>query len=316
MLFPTAVATEARFREVAIGGRFACGLTAEGDAACWGYNRDGQLGRGDDRPSMDIALVQSTVPLQRIVAGREHACALDGSGAAYCWGSNRNGQVGDSARVRRGSFHARPVPVSGGYRYQDLIMVGGDMSCGLTRSGQVYCWGRVDLIDWNARPTSTPVLVSGDMVFESLAGDGDHVCALSNGKAYCWGENRSGQLGDGSRSRRSEPTAVQTDSLFIDLASGTDFNCGLTAAGQGWCWGANHAGPLGTGEGSFANQGWPTPQQVFGELRFRELVAGSQHVCGLATDATLYCWGDNNAGQLGTGTGGWRNIPTAALVPR
>lgn len=312
--FPTPVAAKAFFREVAIGGQFACGVTNEGDAGCWGYNRDGQLGNGTTDRGLEISLVLASVPIEQIATGEEHACALDPTGAAWCWGKNNNGQIGDGQPLSRGSYHATPVAVAGDLKFQQILAIGEDMSCGLTQSGQAYCWGLVDLMEWKASPTTSPIVASGDMVFETLAGGGDHICGLNNGRAYCWGENRSGQLGDSSNTRRPEPTAVRSDSTFVDLATGYTFSCALTVAGQGWCWGSNQSGQLGTGEGSYDNQGWNVPKPVFGEVRFREIVAGSQHVCGLATDATVYCWGDNNVGQLGTGTLGWRNIPTVVVA--
>ena len=82
--------------------------------------------------------------------------------------------------------------------------------------------------------------------------------------------------------------------------------------GQVYCWGANQSGQLGTGRGSFGNQGWNTPQLVIGDLAFRVIVAGESHTCGMVADGQVYCWGENGAGQLGSGAvgTGWRNVPT------
>ncbi|MEE8061306.1 MAG: hypothetical protein V3T16_05730, partial [Gemmatimonadales bacterium] len=311
---PTRVKTNALFAGIAVGGRFACGLTEEGDAICWGYNRDGQLGNGTTARGLEPSLTLGPEPFQSLAMGREHACALGVEGAAYCWGKNNNGQVGDGESLSRGSFHTKPVAVSGGHQYQQLVVMGADATCGLTRSGQAYCWGLVDLLDWKAKPTTTPVLVSGEMVFEDLAAGAEHLCGLNNGRAYCLGENRSGQLGDSTNTRRSTPTAVVTDSSFVSLTAGSQFTCGLTVAGQAWCWGANRSGQLGSGEGSYGNAGWNVPKQVFGEVVFRQLAAGDSHTCGLATYDGVYCWGENNIGQLGTGSQGWRNIPTVVVA--
>jgi alpha-tubulin suppressor-like RCC1 family protein len=311
---PARVATGALLAQVAVGGRFVCGLTEEGDAFCWGNNRDGQLGNGTTSSGLEPGLVLASEPLGQIVLGPEHACALDVTGAAYCWGKNNNGQAGDGKPLSRGSYYDKPVAVSGGYQYQQLVTIGADASCGLTRSGQAYCWGLVDLMNWKAKPTTTPVLVSDEMVFTLLAGGSDHLCGLSNGRAYCWGDNRAGQLGDSTNKRRPTPTAVTTDSSFVGLTAGSQFTCALTVAGQAWCWGANQSGQLGSGEGSFANQGWNLPRPVFGPVTFQQIVAGDSHTCGLATFDVVYCWGENSIGQLGTGTQGWRNIPTVVVA--
>ncbi len=308
---PTRVATEHRFLSLAVGGRFACGLTVDSLAFCWGANRDGQLGNGTTDPSLVPVPVAGSISFAGLAAGRAHACGLTAEGRAYCWGSNTDAQIGDGESWRRGSFHAEPVELVGGFRFSALVGGGWDSSCGLARSGEALCWGGVDLLKWRATPTSTPIVVSGEAHFWALAGGADHLCGLTDDATLCWGENRSGQLGNGRNDRRTKPDTVATDSVFIGLTAGAQHTCGLTMPGQVYCWGANQSGQLGTGRGAYGNQGWNTPQLVFGDLAFRVIVAGESHTCGMVADGQVYCWGENGAGQLGSGSvgTGWRNVP-------
>ena len=309
---PTRVATELRFLSLAVGGRFACGLAVDSLAYCWGANRDGQLGSGTTDPSLVPVPVAGSIRFAGLAAGRDHACGLTADGQAHCWGNNTDAQIGDGESWRRGSFHTEPVAVVGGYPFSALVGGGWDSSCGLARSGEALCWGGVDLLKWRATPSSTPIVVSGENRLWALAGGADHLCGLSDDATLCWGENRSGQLGDGGNDRQTEPTPVASDSVFIRLAAGAQHTCGLTLPGQVYCWGANQSGQLGTGRGAYGNQGWNTPQLVIGDLAFRVIAAGESHSCGMVADGRLYCWGENGAGQLGSGSigTGWRNEPT------
>lgn len=308
---PTRVATEQRFSSLAVGGRFACGLTVDSLVYCWGANRDGQLGTGTTDLSLVPVPVVGSIRFERLAAGRAHACGLTAAGRAYCWGSNTEAQIGDGGSQSRGSFHTELVEVVGGHAFSALVGGGWDSSCGLTQSGEAMCWGGVDLLKWRAKPTSTPIKVSGEIHFWVLAGGSDHLCGLSDDATLCWGENRSGQLGNGRNDRRTVPDTLATDSVFVGLTAGAQHTCGLTVPGQVYCWGANQSGQLGTGRGGYGNQGWNTPQLVIGDLAFRVIVAGESHTCGMVADGQVYCWGENGAGQLGSGAvgTGWRNVP-------
>jgi alpha-tubulin suppressor-like RCC1 family protein len=301
---PIRVATQHRFLSLAVGGRFACGVTVDSLAFCWGANRDGQLGNGTTDRSLVPVPVADSILFASLIAGRAHACGLTADGRAYCWGSNTDAQVGDGGAWKRGSFHTKPVAVAGGHEFSALVSGGWDSSCGLASSGEALCWGGVDLLKWRATPTSVPIVVSDTVQFWALAGGADHLCGLSDRATLCWGENRSGQLGDGSNDRQVEPTPVASDSMFIRLTAGSQHTCGLTVPGQVYCWGANQSGQLGTGQSAYGNPRWNTPQLVFGDLSFRVIVAGESHTCGLVADGQLYCWGENRNGQLGSGSVG------------
>ena len=134
-----------------------------------------------------------------------------------------------------------------------------------------------------------------------------HVCALqSDGAAYCWGDNRYGQLGDGTQEDRSLPTPVTTSLRFESLSAGWYHTCGLAADGSAHCWGDNHHGQLGDGTTGSSH----TPRPVAGGLQFTALDAGSDHNCAITHDGNAYCWGDNTFVQLGEATDTSRTVPT------
>ena len=82
------------FRSLSAGGRHTCGLTARGEAYCWGDNSSGQLGNGTVAASATPVRVRSVGAFESLSAGYIHTCAITTEGAVYCWGSNVDGQLG------------------------------------------------------------------------------------------------------------------------------------------------------------------------------------------------------------------------------
>lgn len=134
----------------------------------------------------------------------------------------------------------------------------------------------------------------------------------SDGTAWCWGENRYGQLGNGTDSDRTSPTRVNGKHEWKQVSAGGSATCGVTQAGALWCWGLNNRGQLGLGGGP---QRW-NPQRVGKGTRWASVSVGWMHACATRTDGTLWCWGGNDQGQLGIGAGADRKAPVAVATGR
>jgi len=144
----------------------------------------------------------------------------------------------------------------------------------------------------------------------SVAAGARHSCTLDGeGHALCWGNNESGQLGDGSFASRPTPSPIAGAFTFTFLAAGTSHTCGTSRAGEAYCWGANSSGQLGDGTTSPRS----APVRVSGSATFRIIRSGAQHTCGLTTNGRVQCWGSNSRGQLGSGAGGTQ--PEPVTVP-
>ncbi len=154
----------------------------------------------------------------------------------------------------------------------------------------------------------TPGALLGDVA--TLSAGYAHTCALTNaGGVKCWGDNSSGQLGDGTTVSRVTPSdVVGLESGVQAINAGYNHTCAVTAAGGVKCWGDNSFGQL--GDGTTVNR--VTPADVL-ELAtgVQAISAGGGHTCALRTDRLMMCWGKNDNGQLATGDRVNRLSPTS-----
>jgi len=125
--------------------------------------------------------------------------------------------------------------------------------------------------------------------FTSVSAGWAHTCGIeTNGQTYCWGAGTSGQLGNGLLVDAAAPVAVVNAPAFASVHAGGNFTCGLTATGDVYCWGAGFT---------------TTATKISGSLKFTMMSTGYDHSCGITQpNGAIYCWGNGNAGQLGTGT--------------
>jgi alpha-tubulin suppressor-like RCC1 family protein len=139
----------------------------------------------------------------------------------------------------------------------------------------------------------------GRLHFASVTVGESHSCALTtSGRAWCWGDNAGGELGDGTTTTRLVPTEVQTTLKFTQLSVHNAFSCGLATDSRAYCWGTNGLGQLGDG----TTQPHLTPAPVAGGLAFVEIGAGSSEACGRTANGEIWCWGGNQQNQLGVVT--------------
>jgi alpha-tubulin suppressor-like RCC1 family protein len=134
-----------------------------------------------------------------------------------------------------------------------------------------------------------------------LAAGGSGTCAARGASIWCWGDNASGQIGDGTMTKRLAPAAViaTPGGDVTALGVGETHACAVIAHDV-YCWGSGGAGQLGDGRKVDS----ATPVKVAGlpAGRATQVSAGTSLSCGVA-DGAAFCWGTNGSGQLGNPVG-------------
>ncbi len=260
---PTQV-TIPQVSRVAAGGAHTCALTTSGDVWCWGYNDYGQVGNGSTIGVSAPVRLFSLSGMLSLTAGTHHTCAVTGGNSVVCWGRNDYGQLGDGTTGQK----SLPAFVSGIPTASLLVVAGGHHNCALTVNDEAWCWGynvSGQLGDGTSINRTSAVEVSslGGAGILGLSGGGRHTCArLAGTDVWCWGENGSGQLGDGATGDRPNPAPLQfAPTGFRFLGVGGEHSCAGKHDGTVWCWGSNARGQLGVGPSS--NRTLPTQLSPF-----------------------------------------------------
>jgi alpha-tubulin suppressor-like RCC1 family protein len=256
-------------------------------------------------PPRDITSAH-VLSFRHVTAGAFHSCGVTTDNLAYCWGTSFSGLLGDGTNnVRR----IRPVPVAGGLHFR-RVEAGPFHTCGVTTDDLAYCWGRNgygEIGNGTFDAALTPAAVAGGLHFRAVTTSGGiggiaHSCGVTtSNRAYCWGNNESGQLGTPTAfSSSAVPVAVAGGLSFRQVSAGGFHTCGVTTDNRAYCWGWNASGRLGNGKTDETIH--VVPVAVVGGLRFRQVSSSGSHTCGVTTDSRVFCWGDNFVGQLGEGT--------------
>jgi alpha-tubulin suppressor-like RCC1 family protein len=351
-----ASAQDSGFRSIAAGVAHTCVLNAEGKAYCWGSNGRGQLGNHTTIDSTKPFPVDTTVKFSSITAGYWTTCGITkNDGSAYCWGDNTFGQLGTPELTENcGTMPCAtsPKPISSLLKFSK-IATERTGTCGLTESGDIYCWGDngsgqlgqgdllgpPDGVTCAARPCSkvpiavkAPADLKGEFKFSSISKGEGTTCAVAvDGKLFCWGDGQTGKLGNGTTTaEQMRPVQAKGKLRFATTANGAYAVCGVTTDRAVYCWGGDQEFALGTDTPpehcytpGLLNFACSTKPNLVNGLKLRpeggSIGFTTTTVCGIDPKGRAYCWGAGSNGQLGDGISTTRrrliNLSANSRVP-
>ena len=289
----------------------SCAIASDDKAYCWGYNSEGNLGNNSTANSrVPVAVNTSGVlagkTIKQISAGSSHTCAIASDDKAYCWGYNSEGNLGNNSTAN--SRVPVAVNTSGVLAGKTIkqISAGSSHTCAIASDDKAYCWGynsEGNLGNNSTANSRVPVAVNTSGVLagktiKQISAGSSHTCAIaSDDKAYCWGYNSEGNLGNNSTANSRVPVAVNTSGVLAgktikQISAGSSHTCAIASDDKAYCWGYNSEGNL--GNNSTANSRVPVAVNTSGVLAgktIKQISAGSSHTCAIASDDKAYCWG-------------------------
>ena len=259
-----------------------------------------------------------------------HSIVIRSNNKVYTWGANDKGQLGI------GTYDNSNVPVAvdttgvlAGKKIIDVAM-SYKRSMALSSEGKVYMWGENSYGELGNNSTvNSPLPVAVDTTgalagkkINHIAAGGAFSMALdANGRVYTWGKAIA--LGNGTplTLRKTVPVAVDTTGVLKGkyiIAIAAEDNVGLALSDEGfvYTWGNNDHGQLGN-DSTVKSSLWPVVVDTNGVLKGKTIVAiaaGISHALALASDGTVYAWGENEYGQLGNRTNTDSNVPVPVYM--
>jgi alpha-tubulin suppressor-like RCC1 family protein/regulation of enolase protein 1 (concanavalin A-like superfamily) len=310
----------------AIGGvQWNCyAIDTKGRIWSWGQNVYDALGEEVPQPVTSPAVVltdesgASFGGLRSISAGTSMGAAIKQDWSPWAWGWNGEGALGDGSWVNA----SQPFRLTSLQNIRQVSAAPNDsFAAFLDWSGKVWQTGQHFLADDSWELWSTPAAVpqgAGQLanIQEISAGDANTLAVTPQGDVWAWGENRSGEVGNGTETPAAGAVQITTDNSGaafggvaevseggFSLALKTDGTVSLAGknAGAVWAWGPNFYGQLGRGS-SYLHDAVLRPVKVALNTPAVAISAGEAHGLALDTQGRVWSWGDNSNWALGNGT--------------
>ncbi len=233
-------------------------------------------------------------------------CVNGTSGSTvWAWGDNAQGQVGNGTETNQ----LCPEQVGTDTDWTQ-VSSGGGATFAVKSDGTLWAWGSGYLGNGSDTTSETPVQVGTDTDWSQVSGGGGFTVAIKqDGTLWAWGYNALGGLGDGTTTSQASPEQIGSATDWQQVSAGLDHVVALQTNGTLWSWGYNGQGQVGNGTTTEQN----SPVQIGTATDWTDVTAG--HFPGgscpsgcldfslaVASNGTLWAWGDNSDGELGDGT--------------
>uniref|UniRef100_A0A8C7ZD21 HECT and RLD domain containing E3 ubiquitin protein ligase 3 n=1 Tax=Oryzias sinensis TaxID=183150 RepID=A0A8C7ZD21_9TELE len=294
-------------KEVACGGQHTLFLLQDGSVYTCGSNSCGQLGHDKDGNSPELVGALDTQKITMVSCGRAHSVAVNEQGQVFVWGAGDGGQLGlETAET------AVPIPrlLKKLCDHSISQVVCGNQHCiALSRDGQLFTWGQNSSGQLGlgkgetSKLSPSPVKSLAGIPLAQITAGGDHCFALSlSGAVFGWGKNKAGQLGLNDKQDRAVPCHIKflRSQRVVYISCGDEHTAALTKSGGLFTFGDGSRGQL--GHGSSNNELLPRRVMELMGTEVSQITCGRHHTLAFVpSSGTVYAFGCNSHGQLGTG---------------
>jgi len=277
---PQNVASDTRWKEVALGKNHSCGIQTDNSLWCWGSNGFGQLGI----PSVDIISTPMRVNSDRnwrqVSASSRNTCAAKFDGSVWCTGFNQSGQLGLGFK----SFQSDPEKILSDVRQ---ISVSDNYLCATDNQNKLYCWGNNELFELGIEPRlprQYPVPITEYRQFQKVVTS----CALTlENSIVCWDskEETEGLL--------LVRNVIDEPEQWLNISIHTNNLCAIKINNSLWC--LEDFDYFYQDYDVRKNLSTPTSlKQIDTSQSWISLSTSSSYGCAINNQKELFCWGDNN----------------------
>ena len=293
---PIQIGTSSDWKLVAAGNNYTMAIKNNGTLWAWGSNYYGQLGNGTTINKSTPIQIGTDSNWKVVVASFNNTKAIKNNGTLWAWGENSKGQLGDGTR----STKYLPTQIGTNTDWK-LVESGGAHSIAIKNNGTLWAWGYSQFGQLGDGTINTirsiPIQIGTSTNWKLVVASNGYNMAIKNdGTLWAWGENFTGQLGDGSAVFKWIPIQIGNDSDWKVVVVGDDHTIAVKNDDTFWTWGNNIYGQL--GNGSFSNS---NPTQIGTSTNWKLVESGRAHSTAIKNDGTLWTWGNNYDGQLGLG---------------
>jgi alpha-tubulin suppressor-like RCC1 family protein len=319
------------WENAAAGPGWGAAVRSDGTLWTWGINDTGQLGIGSTtNRSSPGTIAGGGVTWDQVACASSFGIGVKNDGSLWTWGNNGTGQLGINSTVARSSPSTiifAGLPGSGANNDWKYVAAGGFGTGGYAASikanGALYLWGNNTSGQLGVGVTTSrlsPSLVAGGGEWDKITLAPDNSAAnthtlgiKTDGTLWSWGGNGSGQLGTGDTSARNSPGSliVPANSYqWKDISCGIYSSAAIKTDGTLWTWGKNSSGVLGNDLTSDRS----SPGTVAGGgTTWKQVYMTGNCASAIKTDGTLWTWGNNSVGILGSGTTFNRSSPASII---
>ena len=296
-------------------GNQTAAIKTDGTLWTWGSGADGRLGNNTATSrNTPVTTFAGGTNWKQVSSGSQHCAAIKTDGTLWTWGSGTDGRLGDNTTTSKST----PVTTFAGGTNWKQVSAGTRHCAAIKTDGTLWTWGyngysgRLGTNDSTTRSTPSTTFSGGTNWKQVSSGDRHCAAIKTDGTLWTWGAGFNAQLGVNQYTYRITPVTTFAGGTNWKQVSSGGYHCAaIKTDGTLWTWGSGGYGRLGTNDTTSKL----TPVTTFaGGTNWKQVSGGNGHCAAIKTDGTLWTWGRNINGQLGTNDTTTRTTPVTTFA--